>query len=211
MGDKEYLTVEEVAGRFGVNPTTVYRLAQRGTLPGFKVGNQWRFSQEMLELWVADQMTMERLKAKAGVTPAIATFEGGGDMLINVLNHTLDMGVGELQEISAQLDAKKLRLLAVVGDARLPQYPDVKTVKEQGIDLSVRKFRGLAGPKGTSKDVIAAWEAAVPKLLADPKYKALYTKNGLQPGFIPHAEYIRFMSDFGTQTEAFLKESGVIR
>ena len=64
MGDKEYLTVEEVAGRFGVNPTTVYRLAQRGTLPGFKVGNQWRFSQQMLELWVADQVTVERMRAE---------------------------------------------------------------------------------------------------------------------------------------------------
>ena len=158
-----------------------------------------------------ERQVMERLKQKAGVTPVIATFEGGGDMLINVLNHTLDMGVGELQEISAQLDARKLRLLAVVGDARLPQFPDVRTVKEQGIDLSVRKFRGLAGPKGTSRDVIAAWEAALPKLLADPKYKALYTKNGLQPGFIPHAEYVKFMSEFGSQTEAFLKESGVIR
>ena len=158
-----------------------------------------------------ERQVMERLKQKAGVKPVIATFEGGGDMLINVLNHTLDMGVGELQEISAQLDAKKLRLLAVVGDARMPQYPEVKTVKEQGIDLAVRKFRGLAGPKGTSREVIAAWEAAVPKLLADPKYKALYTKNGLQPGFMPHAEYLKFMSDFGAQTEAFLKESGVIR
>ena len=64
MGDKEYLTVEEVAGRFGVNPTTVYRLAQRGTLPGFKVGNQWRFSRQMLEGWVADQVTVERMRAE---------------------------------------------------------------------------------------------------------------------------------------------------
>ena len=46
-----------------------------------------------------ERQVMERLKQKAGVTPAVATFEGGGDMLINVLNHTLDMGVGELQEI----------------------------------------------------------------------------------------------------------------
>ena len=64
MGDKEYLTVEEVAVRFGVNPTTVYRLAQRGTLPGFKVGNQWRFSRQMLEMWVADQVTVERMRAE---------------------------------------------------------------------------------------------------------------------------------------------------
>jgi putative tricarboxylic transport membrane protein len=158
-----------------------------------------------------ERQVMERLKQKAKVTPVVATFEGGGDMLINVLNHTLDMGVGELQEIGGQLDAGKLRLLAVVGDARLAQFPNVKTVREEGIDLSVRKFRGLAGPRGTPRSVIAAWEAAVPRLLADPKYKALYTKNGLQPGFIPHAEYIKFMSDFGAQTEAFLKESGVIR
>ena len=86
------------------------------------------------------------------MAPAVTTFEGGGDMLINVLNHTLDMGIGELQEIRGQLDAGKLRLLAVVGDERLPQLPDLPTVKEQGIDLSVRKFRGLAGPKGTPPD-----------------------------------------------------------
>jgi putative tricarboxylic transport membrane protein len=158
-----------------------------------------------------ERQTLERLKQKAGVSPVIATFEGGGDMQINVLNHTLDMGIGELQEIRAQLDARKLRMLAVVGDERLERYPEVKTAKEQGIDLSVRKFRGVAGPKGTPPAVIAAWEAAVPKLLADPKYKQIYTANGLQPGFIPHAAYVGFMSEFGKQTEAFLKQSGVIR
>ena len=76
-------------------------------------------------------------------------------------------------------------------------FPTCKTVKEQGIDLSVRKFRGLAGPKGTPPEVIAAWEAAMPKLLADPAYKQIYTKNSLQPGFIPHAEYVKFMNEFG--------------
>jgi tripartite-type tricarboxylate transporter receptor subunit TctC len=158
-----------------------------------------------------ERQVMEQIKQKARVAPVVATFEGGGDMLINVLNHTLDMGVGELQEIRAQLDARKLRLLAVVGDARLPQFPNVPTAKEQGIDLSVRKFRGLAGPKGTPLEVIAALDKAVPTLLADAKYKPIYTGNSLQPGFIPHAEYGRFVNEFGRQTEVFLKESGVIK
>ena len=64
MADRLFLSVEEVAKRFGVTATTVYRLAQRGELPGFKVGSQWRFSQEMLESWVADQVTVERMKAE---------------------------------------------------------------------------------------------------------------------------------------------------
>jgi len=158
-----------------------------------------------------ERQTLERLKQKSGANAVVVTFEGGGDMLINVLNHTLDVGIGELQEIRAQLDARKVRLLGVVGDTRLTQFPDVPTVKEQGIDLAVRKFRGLAGPKGTPPAVIAAWEAAIPKLLADPAYKKSYTKNGLEPGFLAHREYVAFMSDFGRQTEAFLKESGAIR
>jgi putative tricarboxylic transport membrane protein len=158
-----------------------------------------------------ERQTMERLKGKAGVNPAIATFEGGGDMLINVLNHTLDMGVGELQEMRGQLDARKIRLLAVVGDERLPQFPDVATVKEQGIDLSVRKFRGLAGPKGLPPDVVAKWEGAVRQLLDDPEYKKLYIEDGLQPGFMAHDQYVAFMNQFGTETAAFLKASGVIK
>jgi putative tricarboxylic transport membrane protein len=158
-----------------------------------------------------ERQTMERLKQKAGVNPAIATFEGGGDMLINVLNHTLDMGVGELQEMRGQLDAGKIRLLGVVGDERMAQFPDVQTVKEQGIDLSVRKFRGLAGPKGMPRDLIARWETAVRALLDDPAYKKLYIADGLQPGFMPHDDYVAFMNTFGNDTAAFLKESGVIR
>jgi len=157
-----------------------------------------------------ERQTMERLKQKAGVNPAIATFEGGGDMLINVLNHTLDMGVGELEEMRGQLDAGKIRLLGVVGDDRLPQFPDLQTVKENGIDLSVRKFRGLAGPKGLPRDVITRWEDAVRMLLADPEYTKLYLADGLQPGFMPHDEYVAFMTQFGNETAAFLKESGVI-
>jgi len=62
MDNNSYLSVEDVAGRFGVNTTTVYRLVQKGVLPAFKLGGQWRFNPEMLESWVADQVTIERLK-----------------------------------------------------------------------------------------------------------------------------------------------------
>lgn len=51
---KSYLTIQDVARRFGVNATTVYRLVKRGKLPAFKVGNQWRFGKARLQEWVKD-------------------------------------------------------------------------------------------------------------------------------------------------------------
>lgn len=69
MAEKPYLSIEEVAVRFGINPTTVYRLAQRGQLPGFKVGVQWRFSQEMLEAWIAKQVVRKRLRSHSQASP----------------------------------------------------------------------------------------------------------------------------------------------
>lgn len=158
-----------------------------------------------------ERQIMEQIKEKTGVNATIVTFEGGGDMQINVLNHTLDIGVGEVGEIRAQVEAKKVRMLAVVGNDRLEQFPALMTAKEQGVDVAATKFRGLAGPKGMSPAAIAALEAAAAKLLADPNYKKIYAENALQPNFIRHGDYAKFIAQFAGDTEAFLKKSGVIR
>jgi excisionase family DNA binding protein len=52
---QRYLTVEEVARRFSVNASTIYRLVKRGKLPALKVGNQWRFREARLDEWAADR------------------------------------------------------------------------------------------------------------------------------------------------------------
>ncbi len=63
MVEKKTLSIAEAAGWLSVTARTIYRLLEQGKLPGFKVGGQWRFSQEMLEAWVADGVTSEWLKA----------------------------------------------------------------------------------------------------------------------------------------------------
>jgi tripartite-type tricarboxylate transporter receptor subunit TctC len=158
-----------------------------------------------------ERQLLERLKQAAGVEAAVVTHEGGGDMMINVLNGTLDIGVGEVQEIQSQLEAKQVRVLATFADERLAAFPDAPTVKESGYDIVARKFRGLAGPKGLPEDVVAAWEKAVPQVLENPEYKAAYTAASLTPEFIPHADYVEFIKNFGDETRKFLTEAGVIQ
>ena len=46
------LTVEQVAEYLNVDKFTVYRLLAQRKLPGFKVGNQWRFKLEIIEAWL---------------------------------------------------------------------------------------------------------------------------------------------------------------
>ena len=158
-----------------------------------------------------ERIALERLAQKAGVKAPIVPHEGGGDMMINVLNGTLDIGVGEVQELQGQLQAGKIRLLATLSERRLALLPDVPTVKEQGVDLVVRKFRGLAGPKGIPPEVTQALEAGLAKALEDPAYKASYTKNDLLPAFMGRQEATAFTKEFAGELTQSLQELGVIK
>ncbi|HAE8194416.1 MULTISPECIES: helix-turn-helix domain-containing protein [Enterobacteriaceae] len=51
----EVLTIKEVADYLKVNERTIYRLAARGDLPGFRVGNAWRFRRGDLNVWVSSK------------------------------------------------------------------------------------------------------------------------------------------------------------
>ena len=158
-----------------------------------------------------ERQAAERLKQASGVNAAVVSHEGGGDMMINVLNGTLDIGIGEIQEIRSQLEGKKVRILATFNAERLPDFPNVPTVKESGFDVVLNKFRGLAGPKGLPADIVAAWEKAVPQLLNDPEYKKVYGAESLVSDFIPHATYVTFINDFASTSENFLKETGALK
>ncbi len=55
------MTIKQLAEYLNVNDRTVLKLVSDGSLPGVKVGNQWRFRKAMVDTWLDDQML--------GVTP----------------------------------------------------------------------------------------------------------------------------------------------
>ena len=62
MSNDEILTLPEVAELLRIAEKTVYSLAQRGEIPAFKVGGQWRFKQADINSWI------EKQKARASRT-----------------------------------------------------------------------------------------------------------------------------------------------
>ncbi|MDC7689822.1 helix-turn-helix domain-containing protein [Vogesella indigofera] len=49
----DILTLEEVAAYLKAGKRTLYRLAQQGAIPAFKLGGTWRFRREELDRWIA--------------------------------------------------------------------------------------------------------------------------------------------------------------
>jgi tripartite-type tricarboxylate transporter receptor subunit TctC len=158
-----------------------------------------------------ERQAAEQLKTAAKVNAAVVSHEGGGDLMINVLNGTLDMGVGEIEEIRAQLEGRKIRILATFNEKRMANFPDVPTVEELGYNVTVKKFRGVAGPKGLPPAITKIWDDAAQKILADPEFKKTYGVESLIPNFMSHDQYGPFITKFAGDTATFLKSTGVIR
>lgn len=59
---EEIVSIKGVAEYLGIHEITVYKLANEGKLPGFKVGGQWRFKKDALEQWIADEMHKSELE-----------------------------------------------------------------------------------------------------------------------------------------------------
>lgn len=158
-----------------------------------------------------DRQVMEKFRKLTGITSPVITHDGGGELLISVLNGTVTVAIGEIQELSAQIEAGELRLLASYTEERLPTFPDVPTAREDGVDLVVTKFRGIAGPKGLPQEIKDLWVEGVERALADPDFKKWYEAQSLIPTVMPSDEYEAFLNSFATDQKAFLIEYGILK
>lgn len=158
-----------------------------------------------------ERIGMEKMARAAGVKVPIVSHEGGGDLMIGVLNGTYDMGIGEMQELQGQLEAGKIRLIATLTENRLTGQPNLPTAKEQGFPVVIRKFRGLASPKGVSDAVAKTWEDAIRKIVALPAYKAEYNKDSLIPMVLGREAARKFTAEVAAETSASFKEMGLIK
>ncbi|MEW6110563.1 MAG: tripartite tricarboxylate transporter substrate binding protein [Thermodesulfobacteriota bacterium] len=107
----------------------------------------------------------------AGVKFNHIPFSGGGPSVTALLGGHINAVSVSPPEGVAQVKAGKLKILALFADKRLEMFPDVPTVKEQGINFAMGMWRGLAAPKGTPPDVIKKLQDAFKKGMEDPAFK----------------------------------------
>jgi tripartite-type tricarboxylate transporter receptor subunit TctC len=106
----------------------------------------------------------------AGVKFNHIPFSGGGPSVTALLGgHINAVSVSPPEGIS-QIQAGKLRIVALFAEKRLDMFPAVQTVKEQGVNFAMGMWRGLAAPKGTPPAVIKKLHDAFKKGMDDPAF-----------------------------------------
>jgi len=107
----------------------------------------------------------------AGVKFNHIPFSGGGPSVTALLGgHVNAVSVSPPEGIP-QVQAGKLKIIALFAEKRLAMFPDVPTVKEQGINFAMGMWRGLAAPKGTPPDIIKKLHDAFKQGMDDPVLK----------------------------------------
>jgi tripartite-type tricarboxylate transporter receptor subunit TctC len=95
-----------------------------------------------------------------------------------VLGDKIEASVQLPAEIMTQVTGRQVRVLAVTGDKRLASLPDVPTLKESGLDLTMSLWRGIAVPKGTPEAVIARLEHAFTRAAQSAEFHEFAARMG---------------------------------
>jgi len=124
----------------------------------------------------------------AGVEVVDVPF-GAAQVVPSLLGAQVDAAVQLPAALSGYVKSGQVRLLAALTSARDPALPDVPTAREQGFDVSLEAWRGIAVPKGTPKPAIAALEGAIRKTAESPDFAQASERLGVRPAFMPAEEF----------------------
>jgi tripartite-type tricarboxylate transporter receptor subunit TctC len=130
----------------------------------------------------------------AGVKFNHIPFAGGGPSVTALLGgHVHAVSVSPPEGI-AQVKAGKLRIIALFSEQRMPDFPNVATVREQGVDFAMGQWRGLAAPKGTPPEVIKALHEAFRKAMDDPAFRKNAADMSVALAYMGPAEFGKVMA-----------------
>lgn len=119
-----------------------------------------------------------RLMAKIDVVHV--PYKGGPPAVTDMMGGRLDFMFYSLAVVRQQIEAGRLRALAVTGERRDPLLPNVPTVAESGLrGYEMSGGHVILAPAATPQDTLLKLNAAILKALAAPEMKELWARQGM--------------------------------
>lgn len=139
--------------------------------------------------WPSSDVALAVFAAQAGVEPLMVTgMSGGAEKLAGVLGGTLDIVMGNINELLPQHEAGTVRILAAAALERSPLLPDVPTFREEGYNVTTGVWRTLAAPAGTPQEILDTVNAALQEALASEALADDFEQAALTIDYLPPDE-----------------------
>ena len=128
-------------------------------------------------------LAMEQLQRIAGLEMTQVPYKGGaGPALLDLIAGNVDIMLVTLSAASSHVKDGQLKALAVTTRQRVPLFPQVATMAEQGYPEAVSSsWQGLFALAGTPQPIVARLHAAMTRAMADPATQKRMTEAGIIP------------------------------
>jgi len=141
-----------------------------------------KFNVSTPPIGTSPQLQAEVLKLREGLQKmATIVFAGGGDALKALLAGTVQLSSGVLPPAHPQIKAGAIKGLAVTGQKRWGDLPDIPTMLEAGYpDFVFETYTAFMAPVKTPPEVVARLEKASLGILQNPEMRAKLTEAGFE-------------------------------
>ncbi len=145
------------------------------------------------------------LEDSAGVKFKHISYDGTRERMTALLANNIQLGEINVTAAQKYIKTNELKALGIATPQRDPRVPDVKTLKEQGVDLVFGLDRGVMLPKGTSAEIIKHYETAFLKAMNDPAVTSQLEAKGSLVRALNSVDYRKHL----TQTFDTLKTTAI--
>jgi tripartite-type tricarboxylate transporter receptor subunit TctC len=128
------------------------------------------------------QLQAEVLKVRENLSKmSTIIFNGGGEALQALLSGTVQLSSGVLAPAHPQIKSGAIKGLAVTGETRWPDLPDIPTMLEVGYkDFVFETYTALLAPVNTPPEIVSRLEKETLAVLARPEMREKLTQSGFQ-------------------------------
>ncbi|MGZ5151941.1 MAG: tripartite tricarboxylate transporter substrate binding protein [Burkholderiales bacterium] len=152
----------------------------------------------------------ELFKKMAGVELVSVPYKGGGPAVIDLIAGRVQIYFSTIPAALSQVQAGKLRGIAVTTLKRVNLIPDVPTAAESGLPgFEVVGWFGIFAPAGTPRPIIAKLNREINHVLSLPDTQQRFASQGLIPGGGSPEELGKFLRAEMAKWGALIKEAGI--
>jgi len=154
-------------------------------------------------------LAAELLKTMARIDAAHVPYKSGPEAVTAVLSGSVSFVFFTVPSVFPQVEAGKLRALAITSATRSQLVPNVPTVAESGFpDFEVLAWYALFAPRGTPKPVVDRLSTEIEKIVQLPDIRTKMTQLGMEPRYMNPQQLTAFVAVESPKWGKLLRDAG---